>query len=141
MVGKLLKELSGKRKAKAGGAGKPKQLDEAQKKEFYDLSEQARSFRMDLDGVVRRMATVERDSKACAVTYSQIEKFPEETSLFKSVGKAYIKHDREFIQKALEEEVEDNNKNFKDLQDRKEYIERRLTSVNSNMKDLTTAAA
>lgn len=139
-MGKQLKTLNAKKKAKSGvTAPKQKVLDEAQRKELYELTEQARSFKSDLNSVLMRMAAIERESKAAAVSYGQIEQFPEETPLYKGVGKCYMRHDRESIQKSLEEEVEANNKTVEDLKDRKEYIERRLQSANSNIKDLTTA--
>lgn len=69
--------------------------------------------------------------------FVQISEMPEATPLYRSVGKAFLKTDREEIEKKLEEEISHNTKSQRDLVDRQEYLERRIKSNTENLRDLT----
>jgi len=62
---------------------------------------------------------------------------PEDQVLYKAVGKAFLLKSKATILSGLEEELSTLTKNQRDLLDRKEYLERRVTSNRSNMAELT----
>ena len=119
-------------------AAKPKrQLDEAQRKELMELQEQTGSYTRDLRAVVARINNLSREAAAADNTQKQIKELPDSTALYRGIGKAYVLQDRNTIDSALEKELDTIEKNYKDLKDRKEYLERRITSNQSNLRDLT----
>ena len=135
-MGKQLKIL--KEKKTGTVAAKPKRvLDEAQRKELFELQEQTSSYARDLRAVVSRLNSLSREAAATDNTQTQIKEFSEQTALYRGIGKAYVQQERSVIDSALTEELNIIDKNYKDLQDRKEYLERRITSNQSNLRDLT----
>jgi len=135
LVGQQLKKL--KEKKTGIVAAKPKkQLDEAQKKEFMELQEQTGAYTRDLRAVVQRINSLSREAAAADNTQNQIKEFSDETALYRGIGKAYVLQDKNVIDECLTKELDLIDKNYKDLKDRKEYLERRITSNKSNLNDL-----
>lgn len=114
----------------------PKKLNESQIKEMQELQEEASSYSRDLRGVTNRLVSLGRDSRSNQVTESQIVSLPADVPLYRSVGKAFVLSSQANIQEHLDNERGTITKNQRDLQDRKEYLERRLQSTTQNMRDL-----
>ena len=57
--------------------------------------------------------------------------------MFRSVGKAYIQANKSSIEKALDKEKDSLLRNQSDLNDRKEFLERRIKQNTQNLKELT----
>ena len=139
LVGQQLKKL--KEKKTGIVAAKPKkQLDEHQKKEFMVLQEQTGAYTRDLRAVVQRINSLSREAAAADNTQNQIKEFSDETSLYRGIGKAYVLQDKKEIDECLTKELDLIDKNYADLKDRKEYLERRITSNKSNINDLIAGA-
>lgn len=138
-MGQQLKKL--KEKKTGIVAAKPKkQLDEHQKKEFMVLQEQTGAYTRDLRAVVQRINSLSREAAAADNTQNQIKEFSDETSLYRGIGKAYVLQDKKEIDECLTKELDLIDKNYADLKDRKEYLERRITSNKSNINDLIAGA-
>jgi len=136
LIGQQLKKL--KEKKTGVVAAKPKrQLDEQQRKELYELQEQTSSYTRDLRAVIARLNSLSREAAATDNTQNQLKEFPAPTKLYRGIGKAYVLQDRNVIDECLESEINIIDKNYKDLQDRKEYLERRIQSNQTNLRDLT----
>jgi tetratricopeptide (TPR) repeat protein len=136
LIGQQLKKL--KEKKTGIVAAKPKrQLDEAQRKELFELQEQTSSYSRDLRAVIQRLNGLSREAAATDNTQSQLKEFPTSTKLYRGIGKVYVLQDRATIDECLELEINTIDKNYKDLQDRKEYLERRIQSNQTNLRDLT----
>ncbi len=135
LIGQQLKTL--KEKKTGIIAAKPKkQLDEAQRKELYELQEQTGSYIRDLRQVTHRLNALSRERAATDNTQKQIQEFPAETALFRGIGKAYIQQDRAVIDGALAGEIAILAKNREDLVDREKYLERRIQDNQSSIRDL-----
>jgi tetratricopeptide (TPR) repeat protein len=137
MVGNLIRKLKDKKKAGSNEKKMGKHLDEEQRKELATLQEQQGVYSRDLNGVMARMGAIQREAAGVNNSSTQLEEFSEETPMFLSVGKTYIRHPKSRVKAQLESELDHLDKNFKDLKDRKEYLERRLTSNVAGIKDLT----
>ena len=61
--------------------------------------------------------------------------------LYRSVGKAFFATEREALDRRLEQDLELLTKSQRDLTDRQEYLERRITSNKSNLRELTAEYA
>ena len=83
------------------------------------------------------MQAIQREANGVNNSSQQLDGFDKDVPMFLSVGKAYIRHPQEKIKSVLEGELDHLDKNFKDLKDRKEYLERRIASNKSGIKDLT----
>mmetsp|Transcript_10793 Transcript_10793/g.11216 ORF Transcript_10793/g.11216 Transcript_10793/m.11216 type:complete len:256 (-) Transcript_10793:67-834(-) len=119
-----------------------KQLDETQKKELYELQEQTNQYARDLRGVTSSLALCQRDIRSTQVTLQQINTYDESsTNLYRSIGKSFLLTSKPKINEHLQNENEKLNKTQKDLESRKEYLERRIANNKSNIADITAGAA
>ncbi len=73
------------------------------------------------------------------MTANHIESLERTVPLYRSVGKAFVFCERSEIEKRLEDEIADLTKLQRDLTDRQEYLERRITSTSANLQDLIKA--
>lgn len=137
MVGSLLRKLREKKKAGSDSKRQGRHLDEQQRKELAELQEQTGAYQRDLNGVVARMGAIQREAQGTHNSSTQLDGFDENTPMYLSVGKTYIRHPKDKVKAQLESELDTLDKNFKDLKDRKEYLERRITSNRNGIKDLT----
>lgn len=137
MVGSLLRKLRDKKKAGSDSRKQGRHLDEQQRKELAELQEQTGAYQRDLGGVIARMNAIQREANGTHVSSTQLDEFDAATAMYLSVGKAYIRHPKEKVKATLEGELDHLDKNYKDLKDRKEYLERRITSNRNGIKDLT----
>lgn len=95
-------------------------------------------YSRDLRSVRSRLSSLQRDARVNAVTSHQIEALDAKVPLYRSVGKAFVLTGRAEVEKRLEGEIAELTKGERDLADRQEYLERRIASNTSNMKDLTS---
>jgi chaperonin cofactor prefoldin len=79
----------------------------------------------------------QRDLRSTLVTSQQIETYEAETPLYRAVGKAFHLTPKQSVEDFLKGEQEKLNKTQKDLEGRKEYLERRISNNRSNMADIT----
>lgn len=106
-----------------------------------ELQEQTMSYARDLRGVAHAIASVQRELRSVAVTAQQIGTYAPTVPLYRAVGKGFLLSPRDDIEAHLEKEAEKLSKNQKDLEGRKEYLERRISSNRSNMADITSSAS
>ena len=113
-----------------GGAGGQvrKQLSESAQKEYETLREEGSSYHRDLRGVNNHLGVVARDTRATQVTQAQVSMCDENTNLYKSVGKAYVRASKQEIEETLKKDAINLKKTEQDLNDRKQYLERRIQS-------------
>lgn len=120
------------------GATPVRELDENQRKEIYELQEQSNTFHRELRTVQAKLSGLERETKSCAATSRYINTVPTEAPLYRAVGKTFILTPRSEIETRLTVETEQNMKAHKDLTDKKEFLDRRITSVQQDMKAIIT---
>lgn len=101
-----------------------------------EVQDQTNGYARDLKNVSLRLSAIQRDSKLNQITQSQIDVLDSEIPLYRAVGKAFFFTPKDDIKSRLDKELDTCKKNEKDLQDRKEYLERRLLSSTQNLKDL-----
>ena len=123
--------------SKGQQGGKKVTLSEAQKKELIALQEQTNTFTRDLKGVQMKITAMQRETRICQATRVQIEQLPPAIPVYRAVGKAFLLSSNSAIKQTLELEQGSNTKTIKDLMDRQEYLERRIASNNTNLKEMT----
>lgn len=137
MILKQVKQL--REKTSGGGKKKPqKKLTEEQLKEVYELQDQLNTHQRDLNGVKSRISTVQRETRALQVTEGQIKILPETVPLYRAIGKAFLLAPKASVEECLVKDMESNAKTQRDLLDRKEYLERRITSGNADLLSIVS---
>ena len=109
--------------------------------QLMELQEQTMSYARDLRGVTHAIASVQRELRSVAVTAQQINTYEPTVPLYRAVGKCFLLSSRDTIEDHLAKEAEKLDKNQKDLDGRKEYLERRIASNRSNMTDITSSVS
>lgn len=104
---------------------------------MYELQEQTNQHTRDLRGVINSLNMCQRDMRSNLVTAQQIQTYDPDTPLYRSVGKAFHLTPKQSVEEFLNNENEKLNKTQKDLEGRKEYLERRIANNRSNMADIT----
>ena len=126
-------------KGAAGGQVR-KQLSESAQKEFETLRDEGTVYHRDLRGVNNHLSVVARDTRATQVTQAQVAMCDDTTNLYKSVGKAYVWASKQDVEETLKKDAISLKKTENDLNDRKQYLERRIQSNQANIKDLIGSA-
>ena len=106
--------------------------------QLYELQEQTNQYARDLRNVASSLSLCQRDIRSTQVTSQQINTYDEETTnLYRAIGKTFLLSSKSQINEFLNNENERLNKTQKDLEGRKEYLERRITNNKSNIADIT----
>ena len=135
----ILKQVKQLREKASGGRKKPqKKLTEEQLKEVYELQDQLNTHQRDINGVKSRISTVQRESRALQVTEGQIKALPESVPLYRAIGKAFLLAPKVAVEECLVRDMESSAKTQRDLLDRKEYLERRITSGNADLLSIVS---
>ena len=119
----------------SGGLVK-KQLSESAQKEFEALRKEGTTYHRDLRGVNNHLGVVQRDTRATQVTQAQVAMCDDKTNLCESIGKAYVWATMQDIEDTLNKDAISLKKAESDLNDRKQFLERRIHSNQANIKDL-----
>jgi chaperonin cofactor prefoldin len=106
-----------------------------------DLQEQTSVYVRDLKGVQSRLQSAERESRSTQMTTNHLATLDHSVNLYRSVGKAFFLTERESLERRLQSDQESLTKTQRDLQDRQLYLERRIQSNTTNLKDLMTEYA
>ena len=137
----IIKQISAVQARKSGinnaVLSKPKKvMNEAQKREAYELQEQTNVYVRDLKQVQSRISASEREARTAKITLSHVAGLEPAIPLYRSVGKAFFLTGREELEKGLENQAVALTRSQRELLDRQEYLERRITSNTTNLKDL-----
>lgn len=118
-------------------AQKPKKvMSEGQRKEAYELQEQTAVHVRDLKTVQARLTAAEREARSTQATMNHVAALDRATPLYRSVGKAFFLTEREDLVRRLEGDGETLARSQRELTDKQEYLERRINSNSTNLRDL-----
>lgn len=108
--------------------------------QFVELQEQLSAYSKDLRSVQLKLTSAQRESRANQVTAQHVDSLPEDVRTYRAVGKAFLLEPKTEVQSRLEKEHSSLIKTQRDLSDRREYLERRISSTQTNLRDLTAGA-
>ena len=85
----------------------------------------------------------QKEKRSSEITRSELEKLPQGTDakMYRGVGKMFMLTPRSDIMTHLEESIEREGKEEKDLSAKLDYLERRLKSQQQNIQELTKSAS
>lgn len=123
----------------AGDAMPSPYLDSSVSKEVHDLQQQLIATTKEYRMVKANIARVQNGKRSSEITRAELEKMPQgtEAKMYRSVGKMFMLTSRSDIMTHLEESVDEEGKDEKDLMAKLEYLERRMKSQQQNIMELT----
>lgn len=116
------------------------------------LQDQMNGYNRDLRLCQAKISALQREIRSGQVTSNYLETLKQvnststastattSNSLYRSVGKAFIKTDPAVIEERLTQEAVTNTKLQNDLGGQKEFLERRIASTIQHMKDIAGVA-
>eukprot|EP01031_Cornospumella_fuschlensis_P026872 gene26872-32475_t len=122
--------------AKKAPAKVTKQLDEAQYKEYVELQEQNQVYNKDLRAVRAKLAGLQREQRVNNITAHQVTELPADTPMYRAVGKAFFKGQKDRVAEDLEREHGELVRGIRECMDRQEFLERRIQSNMTNIAEL-----
>jgi prefoldin subunit 1 len=71
------------------------------------------------------------------ITIGELNEIPleEERKMYRGVGKMFMMENKDQIFEHLKDEIKDNEKKISDYEQKKEYLERRITSQRQNIME------
>lgn len=125
-----------------GGMMPYRNLDSAISKEVMDLQQQLIATTKEYRMVKANIMKVQNGKKSNQLTKGELEKLPpgSDSKMYRSVGKMFMLASRGEIMNYLEDNIEREGKEEKDLSGKLEYLERRMKSQQQNIQELTKSA-
>jgi prefoldin subunit 1 len=106
-------------------------------KELMDLQVQYRKTAKDYQIVQASIGACEKTLKVNQITIGELNEIPleEERKMYRGVGKMFMMENKDQIFEHLKDEIKDNEKKISDYEQKKEYLERRITSQRQNIME------
>jgi chaperonin cofactor prefoldin len=139
---KLLRTVKQSKKAASNAAVKTNKptprLDTLASNELTELQQQYIQTNREYNVVKANIIKAQRECKSQEITKSELEKLNEtkETTMYRSVGKMFLRSSREQVFEHLEKRIEDEKHRESDLTQKLKYLERRMKSQRQNMEEV-----
>lgn len=117
-------------------------LDSAISKEVMDLQQQLIATTKEYRMVKANIMKAQNGKKTNQLTKGELEKMPpgSDSKMYRSIGKMFMRASRGEIMNYLEDNIEREGKEEKDLSGKLDYLERRMKSQQQNIQELTKSA-
>jgi len=117
-------------------------LDSSISQEVNDLQQQLIATTKEYRMVKANIVKSQNGKRSNEITQAELEKLPQgtEPKMYRSVGKMFMLASRSDIMTHLEESVDKERKEEKDLVAKLDYLERRMKSQQQNIIELTKSA-
>jgi len=117
--------------------------DSSLSKELIDLQNQFRGSMRDYNVVTANIGKSQKELKMNEITISELEKLPKDSDskMYRGIGKMFMLCSQEEVFEHLENEMTEDTKRIMDMTQKKDYLERRMTSQQQNIKELTSSPA
>lgn len=109
--------------------------DSSISKELMDLQVQYRKTAKDYQICQASIGACDKTMKVNQITIAELQDIPieEERKMYRGVGKMFMMDSKVQIFEHLNDEIKDNEKKILDLGQKKEYLEKRMTSQRQNI--------
>lgn len=119
-------------------SGKP--LDAATARELQDLQLQHNQANREFNTVNANLVKTQREFHINELTKSELEALPPESSCYRSIGKMFLKSNKNGVMEHLAKTMEEQKKKEADMTQKMEYLEKRIKSTKNNMEELMASA-
>ncbi len=129
--------------AMPGGMMPYRNLDSAASKEVMDLQQQLMATSKEYRVVKANINKAQGGKRTSELTKVELEKLPQGTDakMYRGVGKMFMLTSRSDIMTHLDQTIEKEGKEEKDLSAKLDYLERRMKSQQQNIQELTKSAS
>jgi prefoldin subunit 1 len=117
-------------------ARKLRMATEINKEAFVELQGRLVDTTTKLKQVQMQIRNKEAEKKRAFLTVEELERLPESTNTYRSVGKAFILESRDTLLKEQQTKADDSDSAIATLQASKEYLERQMKEVESHFREL-----
>jgi chaperonin cofactor prefoldin len=126
-----------------GGMMPYRNLDSSVSKEVMDLQLQLIATTKEYRMVKANIMKAQNGKRSNELTKVELEKLPQgsNSKMYRSVGKMFMLASRGEIMNHLKENIDDEEKEEKDLSGKLDYLERRMKSQQQNIQELTKSAS
>mmetsp|Transcript_1055 Transcript_1055/g.1845 ORF Transcript_1055/g.1845 Transcript_1055/m.1845 type:complete len:157 (-) Transcript_1055:99-569(-) len=125
------------------GGGAYRNLDSSISKEVIDLQQQLIATTKEYRMVKANIMKAQNGKRSNELTKQELEKMPSGTDakMYRGVGKMFMLTSRSDIMTHLDESIDKEGKDEKDLTAKLDYLERRMKSQQQNIQELTKSAS
>ncbi|KAI4379701.1 hypothetical protein MLD38_005963 [Melastoma candidum] len=110
--------------------------DDANRAAFLEIQARMIETTAKLKQVQNQMRTKETDKKRAYLTLEELRSLPENTNTYKSVGRTFILEPKSVLVNEQEQKFKDSEAAILSLQTSKEYLEKQITDVENNLREL-----
>ncbi|MFS7981503.1 putative prefoldin beta [Helianthus anomalus] len=110
--------------------------DEANKTAFVEIQGRMIETTAKLKQVQNQMRNKESEKKRAYLTLEELRQLSDDTNTYKSIGRTFILEPKPFLMNEQEKKLKDSETSIASLQTSKEYLEKQLTEVEANLREL-----
>ncbi|KAI3524094.1 hypothetical protein L1887_02745 [Cichorium endivia] len=110
--------------------------DEANKTAFMEIQGRMIETTAKLKQVQNQMRTKESEKKRAFLTLEELQQLSDDTNTYKSIGRTFVLEPKPFLMDEQEKKLKDSETAIASLQTSKEYLEKQLGEVETNLREL-----
>ncbi|KAF5787681.1 putative prefoldin beta [Helianthus annuus] len=110
--------------------------DEANKTAFVEIQSRMIETTAKLKQVQNQMRNKESEKKRAYLTLEELRQLSDDTNTYKSIGRTFVLEPKPFLMNEQEKKLKDSETAIASLQTSKEYLEKQLTEVEANLREL-----
>ncbi|KAI3814753.1 hypothetical protein L1987_14397 [Smallanthus sonchifolius] len=110
--------------------------DEANKTAFVEIQGRMIETTAKLKQVQNQMRNKESEKKRAYLTLEELRQLSDDTNTYKSIGRTFVLEPKPFLMNEQEKKLNDSETAIASLQTSKEYLEKQLAEVETNLREL-----
>ncbi|KAM5553510.1 prefoldin subunit 1 [Rosa sericea] len=110
--------------------------DEANRAAFMEIQGRMIELTAKLKQVQNQMRNKEGEKKRAFLTLEEIRPLPDDANTYKSIGRTFVLEPKSVLVNEQEQKLKDSESAIGSLQTSKEYIEKQIGEVESNLREL-----
>ncbi|XP_021893535.1 prefoldin subunit 1 [Carica papaya] len=110
--------------------------DEANRTAFLEIQGRMIELTGKLKQVQNQMRNKEGERKRAFLTLEELKQLSDDTNTYKSIGKTFVLEPRSTLMNEQEQKHKDSENAITSLQISKEYLEKQMAEVESNLREL-----
>ncbi|XP_076887330.1 prefoldin subunit 1-like [Bidens hawaiensis] len=110
--------------------------DETNKAAFVEIQGRMIETTAKLKQVQNQMRSKESEKKRAYLTLEELRQLSDDTNTYKSIGRTFVYEPKPFLMSEQEKKLSDSETALASLQTSKEYLEKQLAEVETNLREL-----
>ncbi|KAG8373911.1 hypothetical protein BUALT_Bualt11G0074500 [Buddleja alternifolia] len=110
--------------------------DDANKSAFMEIQGRMIEATGKLKQVQIQLRNKEGEKKRAYLTLEELKQLSDDTNTYKSIGRTFVLEPKPVLKEELEQKLKDSEAAIASLQTSKEYLEKQMAEVESNLREL-----